>query len=459
MTPDEETPRPANSSRPLSYTCPGELYSIPREIHLARLAAFYFKCHDCEHRFDHGQAIVPPPIQKTTQDRPIVRPSLLTSESVRGVYLNELDRNRALLWGEAFAAVLWERQPMSARALSPERSPMIIEPPVDKSNERASGPKVVVGFDERTSSPDIVRGAVLGLRRMGCPVIDLGQTAYPIWAFHVRQEQAAGGMFVTGAGCGPSVTGFEFLDLGARLIPIELLQRIELLVKQGVGRQTRQIGYYEAEQGMLSYESSLESHFHALRPLRIVCGTSTRMQSRILERVFSKLPCQLTDVSLPTRQRNLFDSGDIDLQRVAQRVVNEQAHLGIVIDEDGSHLALITDQGRLVSPREVARLLVEMAQRDHVAPRFVVSTSWLTDVRKWLEGRAGNVIDGGESAAGLTAMLMDREAQMALSADGRVWFRAEYPVCDAIRLLASILQALSLTDAPFSELITRISRD
>ena len=457
MTPDEQLPQSA-VSRPASYTCPGELYSIPREIHLARLAAFYHKCHDCEYRFDHGQAIAPPHNLQAPRDRPVVRSSLLTSESVRGVYLNELDRNRALTWGEAFAAILWERQPMTARRLSPEHSPMIVEPHVD-APERTLGPKVVVGFDERTSSPDIVRGAVLGLRRMGCPVIDLGQTGYSIWSFHVMHQKAAGGLFVTGAGRGPSVTGFEFLDRGARLMPIESLQRIEGLVKSGVGRQTRQIGFYEAEQGNSSYESNLETQFHALRPLRIVCGTSTRSQVRILDRIFSKLPCQLTHVSLPTRQRNLFDSTDVDLQRVAQRVVDDQAHLGVVIDEDDCHAAMITDSGRLVAPREAARLLVEIAQRDHVAPRFVVSTSWLHDVRGWLEGRAGNVIDGGETASDLVQTLVDREAQMALSSDGRIWFSAGYPACDAIRLLASILQALSLTDAPFSELIARISRD
>lgn len=458
VNPDDETQRPV-VNRPQIYTCPGELYSIPREIHLARLAAYYVKCHDCEHRFDHGQSIAPPPLPKPDRDRPVVRSSLLTSESVRGVYLNELDRNRALTWGEAFAATLWERQPMSARPLSPEKTQNIIERPVEVTDDRPSGPRVVVGFDERTSSPDIVRGAVLGLRRMGCPVIDLGQTSYAVWAFHVMQQKAAGGLLVTGAGCGPSVTGFEFLAAGARPMTVDSLQRLEALVKSGVGRQTRQIGHYEAEQGNQLYESSFDSLFHALRPLRIVCGTSTRIQTRILERVFSKLPCQLVTVALPTRQRNLFDSGDIDLQRVAERIVSEQAHLGVVIDEDGCHAAFITDRGRLIAPHEVARLLVEMAQRDHVAPRFVVATSWLSKVREWLEGRAGNVIDGGQTASGLVQLLMDREAEMALSSDGRVWFRSSYPTCDAIRTLASILQALSLTDAPFSELIARISRD
>ena len=440
-----------------SYTCPGELYSIPRGIHLARLAAFYPKCRDCEHRLDAGH-IFPREVEQRETAHRTARTTLVSDESIRGVYLNELDRNRALIWGEALAASLWDLQPMVARRELINTAQIIAE--VDERPiPPARGPVVVVGFDERTSSPDIVTGVVLGLRRMGCPVIDIAQTGLPTLAFNVHALGAAAGLFVTGAGCDPSVTGFELLTGGGLPFPHEKLLELEQSVKTGVGRQTRQIGRLQPHQGQSKYESSLESHFHALRPFRIVCGSSTRLLHRTLDRLFAKLPCTLTHVDLPTRKRNLFDGRDVDLQRVAAAVVEGHHHLGLIIDEDGRHAAFVTDRGRLVSPREVARLLIEVAQREHQSAEFVVANSWLDETNRWLTGRDAKAVDGGETAANLVRLLVDREAVLAISADGRVWFRHEYPACDAMLVLANVLQALSLSDAPFSEVVARISAE
>jgi hypothetical protein len=81
------------------------------------------------------------------------------------------------------------------------------------------------------------------------------------------------------------------------------------------------------------------------------------------------------------------------------------------------------------------------------------------DVTQWLSGRDAVATDGGESTSNLVRLLVEGEAVLALSSDGRVWFRQNEITCDAILVLANILQALSLSDASFTEVIARISRD
>ena len=200
---DERGGEPAIPGECKSYTCPGELYSIPRSIHLARLASFYSSCRDCEHRFDTGHFLPDQGTLPHGQEYRSTRVSVVSEESVRGVYLNELDRNRSVLWGEVLADYLWDQQPLIARREPMANSQIIADQSLDEPPTNAHGPTVVVGFDERPSSPDIVTGAVLGLRRMGCPVIDLGQTTLPTLAFNVQELEAAE-LFVTGSGCDPS---------------------------------------------------------------------------------------------------------------------------------------------------------------------------------------------------------------------------------------------------------------
>ena len=81
------------------------------------------------------------------------------------------------------------------------------------------------------------------------------------------------------------------------------------------------------------------------------------------------------------------------------------------------------------------------------------------DVTHWLSSRDATAIDGGETTANLVRLLVESDALLALSSDGRVWFRQNEIACDAILVLANILQALSLSDAPFAEVVARISDD
>ena len=165
----------------------------------------------------------------------------------------------------------------------------------------------------------------------------------------------------------------------------------------------------------------------------------------------------MTHVGLSTRRRNLFDIRDTDLQRLSQAVVDGHQHLGVLIDEDQQHTAFVTEQGRLVTTQEMARLLMEVQMRANSAAQFVLAKSWLEQAQGWLTGRDAIAIDGGETASELVGCLNRHEASLALSGDGRVWFRGAYPNCDAILVLAQVLQALSLSDAPFSTVINRIS--
>lgn len=440
-----------------SYTCPGELYSISREVHLARLAAFYVKCRDCVHRIDSERfqdeinRSAPEPTLKSAAN------SLVTDEGIRGVYLNEIDRNRGVKWGEAFAAYLWDQRPMMASVKAEPSQQIIPDQRTTRQPSAMGAPTVVVGFDERVSSPDIVTGVVLGLRRMGCTAIDLGQTLLPPLAFHIHAKNADGGMYVTGTGRGPSFTGFDFLsDRGGPITRSDLLN-IDESVKLGTGRQTRQVGAHRPFQGQREYEESLSQYFHALRPLKIVCGTSTRLLPLTLDRVFTKLPCEIAHVSLPTRQRDLFDPGDVDLVRVAERVIESKADLGVALDADGRHAAFITDQGRLVTAREVARLLIEVVMRHHGSAAVVISSCWAHEAQSWFDGRNAVVFDGGDSTAELVFSLQEKKAALGFSADGRIWFGYDPPVSDAIVSLAGILQALSFSDTPFSEVVSRIS--
>jgi phosphomannomutase len=496
----------ATRSRPLAetmlpvlaaeYVCPGETHPISHSIHLARLSSFYSKCRECEHRHEVGHFSVQSveaaghPVEPTgAKVHHAVRTSLLETDGVRAIYLNELDRPRAAEWGAALALMLWDDEPRlggtrrqgdketrrqgdrqddsdndAHASLSSSPRPLValsLSPSVPESPLRSArrGPVVVIGFDERPASPDIVTGVALGLRRMGCQVIDLGQTTAACFQFAVQHLDAAAGMFVTGAGCDPAWTGFDLVGRGARPWSTgHKLEELETRARAGVMRPTRTAGSQRTFQALVPYEAGLWKHFHALRPLHVVCGSATKLLPRIFDRLFARLPCRVTHVTLPVRRRDLCDEQDGDVRRVATAVVSGGQHLGLIVDDDGQRCAFVTERGRLVSSGELARVLIDIERHEHHSLKVVATAPLASELTPWLMRLGVEAAISEESAASVTTVLAESGARLGLLGDGRVWFGETPPACDAIVTLARVLQALSQSDASCGDVVSRLSR-
>lgn len=443
-----------------SYVCPGESHPISRSIHLARLAAYYPKCRDCPCRHETGQ-LPPRDLLQEAQDNNaalrgappetpggsrtpgavstlITRHSPLTiPEGLRGRYLNELDRSAARRLSAAFASLLWECLPEEGEV---------------------SRPCVVIGYDERPSSPDLVTGAIEALQQMGCSVLEIGPTMPPHFRRLAADLLATGGILVTGAGCDPSWNGLEFL--GPAAVPIVRPSRetrnagefdladVERRARQPVSRPTRSAGSFRTVRDWEGYERSVRSLYHALRPLNVVVGTATAVTARFGQRLFASLPCRLTSVELPVRARQVGNADDADVQRLGSAVCEAAGHLGFLIDDDAQRCAVLDERGRLVSGTDVLRLLAtsladESAATDETATRTVSCR--------------------GKSPAEVLSVMNERRASVAEDGCGRFWFRdaqqEEGIVCDAFVTLARVLAALSRSDGDCSQRIAGLGTD
>jgi phosphomannomutase len=434
------------------YICPGESHPITRSVHLARLAAFYPACRNCPLRTDTGQ-LCGKTVERLARIRTrSERKTLFTDEGVRGVHLNELTRSKADELAAALAALLWEAAPLAARKDGSKRG------------IRPSRPMVVVGHDERSSSPDVVTGVVAGLRRTGCQVIDISLTTRPCFAFSVEHVQAQAGVFVTGNGCEPSWTGMDFAGAGgcpisrspAEELSAELtLERLEERVAGTFYRPTRHAGSHRTFQAMVPYEGSLWKHFHALRPLKIACACPSRLVRQTLSRIFATLPCRLSSVEVPSRARNISDPDDADIARIGRAVREAKCDVGVLIDDDGSRVAFLDEAGDLVSARDVTRLVAAHLLIDHPGASLVLEGAAFSRLGAGFEHRGAASIDGGSSLAEMFRAMQSSGAIFGGGESGRYWFGESVPTCDAVLTTAKLLQALSRSDAAFSEVRAR----
>lgn len=445
------------------FVCPGETHEISRAVHLSRLAAFYPKCRECPHRQELGQ--LPQPQFESDESAPReAERSLFTLEGVRGVYLNELTRHKAGELSAAFASLLWEALPLTGRSDLRDVN--------SKRPTRRNGPVIVVGFDERPSSPDIVTGVAAALRRMSCQVVDIGQTSLPCFRFAVTHLQAAGGIFISGHGCEPSWTGLDFVvkqgrpvsaggarseardESAARTIRLEdIHQRCE----QGVVRPLRQGGSQRVFQAFVPYLAGLWKHFHALRPLRVTIGCPVRFVRRTLDELFEKLPVTLNWIEIPQRQRDVLSGDDPDVGRLRDSVLAQSSDFGLLIDDDGANVAVVDEQGRLLTPADLLELLSEVVPVETSDGAIVIDNAARDLLQPRIAARNRRCWLGGWTQSDLWQSLRPDAALCGGGATGRFWLRDTVPTCDAVLTLALLLRALSRDDAPLSQVVSESS--
>ncbi len=445
------------------YLCPGETHSISRAVHLSRLAAFYPKCRDCSHRCESGQL---PQLHFPPTDAPQAvasQRSLFTLEGIRGVYLNELTRQKAGEFAAAFAHLLWNSLPLSGRSDLRDAN--------SKRPTRRSGPVVVVAFDERPSSPDLVTGVAAALRRMSCQVVDIGQTSVPCFRFAVAHMQAAGGIMITGHGCEPSWTGLDFVGKHGRPIsaagrrtkdaedtvePHESARSLSLddlheQHEQGTTRPLRQGGTQRVFQASTPYLAGLVKQFHALRPLHITIGCPVRSIRRTLDALFEKLPVTLHWVDVPQRRRDLQRDDDADVQRVRESVIAQQTNFGFLIDDNGANVAVLDDLGELIGPEDLLCLIADLMLSEQSNGAIVIDNASRDRLQPRLSEQRTRCWLGGWTQAEMWQTLRQDAAVCGGGASGRLWLRDTHPVTDAILTLAKLLQLLSQDDVPLSQ--------
>lgn len=450
-----------------SFRCPGESYDIPQPVHVARLAAGYSRCRDCRHA--PGRLV----LDSTTDAEPEPldashhipwnggRRSLFTDEGIRGIYLNELTRAVAGAIAGAFASYLWEEagevsDSRGSRAAVSYSTPQSAVPGAGEGIEilpvGRPGPAIVLAQDERPPSPDLVMGVGMALRRMGCQVIDIGPATRPGFWFAVDHLRAAGGIQVTGAGCDTAWTGLDFVRRGAHPCSRGAgLERIEHFVHTGSVRPNLRPGSQRLLSTEEAYEAGLRKHIHALRPLRIVLGSPQRMLREMLSRLLRKSACRLIPVDIPTRERQLDNPRDPDILRVAAAVRSNEAHLGILVDDDAQRCAVFDNFGQQVPPAALLELLA--TQECEARPSGTIvwegeAVSSAAAMRRFAASQTERA-----SLAAMSAALREPEIICGGDASGRCWFPETYPVCDAALTIIKLLQTLSRSDTPLADLL------
>ena len=314
-------------------------------------------------------------------------------------------------------------------------------------------PLVVVGEDNRPSSPGLGAGLVAGLTASGCDVIRLGTVPTPVAYFAEHLCAADGAVQITGSHNPAEYNGIKMTMSGASLhgdAIRALLRRIrsgDLALGDGTA-QERDV--------LPAYISDVAGRFRLARPVKVVvdCGNGTGavVAVELLEAVGAEvvpLHCE-SDGTFPNHHPD--PTVDENVRDMIAAVRREGAELGIGFDGDADRIGVVDDRGAIIRGDVLLLLFgLDLLKRRGPGETLVFDVK-CSQVLPEEFARAGGVPVMWKTGHSLIKEKMrETGALIAGELSGHICFADEYlGFDDALYAACRLLEMVAASPAPLS---------
>jgi phosphomannomutase / phosphoglucomutase len=363
----------------------------------------------------------------------MIDPNIFREYDIRGVVGPQLDRETVNLIGRAAGTFFL------------------------RNNAR----RIAIGYDARASSPEFCGVLTDALNAVGCDVVLIGMVPTPVLYHTVFTQGVDGGVMITGSHNPPDHNGFKICLGKAALFGSQIREIRDIALSDvfetGDGsRETIEV-LDEYEQDILS-RISLGG-----RPLRVVVDSGNGMGGITAVPIYRKLGIDVVDIF--TEPDPLFPNHHPDptivenLQDTIAAVRQSKADVGIAFDGDGDRLGVVDETGRIVWGDELltlyARTVLACMPGATIIAEVKCSQVLFDDIAA--HGGVPLMWKAGHSL--IKAKIKETGAALAGEMSGHMFFADRfYGFDDAAYAGARLLEILSATDKPLSELLAGIPK-
>ena len=332
---------------------------------------------------------------------------------------------------------------------------------------RAEGQRsVVIGRDNRKSSPSLARAITAGLVREGCEVLDIGEVTSPIFYFSLEHLDVPAGIMITASHNPPDENGFKVAQNGTTLygdaVKSLYKEMAEVAAETGPEPEIPQTPPSKSVDIRTPYLDMLKEKIRLEgRPLKVVvdCGNGTA--SSFAPEALKRWGCEViplyctSDPSFPNHHPDPVDPKNLtDLIRTVKET---GADLGIAFDGDGDRLGVVDETGNI---RWGDQLMI-LYWRE-ILPKYPGCDAWV-EVKcsqalvEEIKRLGGNPRFHRTGHSHIKATLRRTGAPFAGEMSGHLFFNDEYyGFDDALYAAGRLLRILSRETRPLSALFADV---
>jgi phosphomannomutase/phosphoglucomutase len=225
--------------------------------------------------------------------------------------------------------------------------------------ERHGQQRVVVGRDNRHTSPALAHALIDGLKSSGCDVLELGLVSTPFVYWWAVKEGNAGAVMVTGSHLPPDQNGFK-LSVGSRNLYGDDLQTLRSNIEQGWLRTGDGVSTYQLD-AFTPYVADIVPRLRMPRALRVVVDAGNGTAGLFAPRLFNAWSHHVTtlfcepDGSYPNHQPD--PQVPANMAALGEKVRETGADIGIAFDGDADRMGAVDEHGNPIAADRLLALL------------------------------------------------------------------------------------------------------
>jgi phosphoglucosamine mutase len=316
--------------------------------------------------------------------------------------------------------------------------------------------RVLIGRDTRASGESLLEAVAAGLASVGVDAVSLGVLPTPAVAAAVVREGAVLGVMITASHNPAADNGIKFFaGSGMKLTDAQEFE-IEQLLPEEKPTQLQRRSLLGAE-GLATYLDKVRRLLpaRALSGWKIVLDTANGATCTTSPVVLRELGAQVELIGGSPDGENINDGvGSEHPEKLAARVRETGARMGIAHDGDGDRCILCDERGEVLDGDEILVILATHAlgKAALVAKTLVVTVQSNLGVDAAIRAAGGRVV---RTAVGdryvLEGMLLER-ATLGGESSGHVICSEISPTGDGLVAALKVIEVMLATGKPLSEL-------
>jgi len=359
-----------------------------------------------------------------------INPQIFRAYDIRGIYPKELDERAAYLIGRAFVKFF--------------KKPRL---------------KIVVGRDNRLSSPSLFKALTKGIIDQGADVIDIGLSTTPMHYFTVAHFKFDGGVMITASHNPPQYNGFKFVR--EKAIPISEktgLKEIKKLTTRPGNVITRP-GRVVKKEVLKEYIAFNLKDFNLkkIKLLKIVIDTANAVPGILVPKIFKKINCKIyylfakLDGSFPNHLPSPHE--EKNLKSLKKEVLRKKADLGIAFDGDGDRVIFVDEKGKMIPGDLITALLASLILKENPGEKVLCDVRSSNIVRDVVKEMGGIPVIGRIGHSFIKERMRRENIIFQGELNGHYYLRTHY-FCEApFFVIFKILEEISRNRKSISELV------
>ncbi len=317
------------------------------------------------------------------------------------------------------------------------------------------GPRIVIGGDNRLSTPELKAAFIEGLLSTGCQVTDMGLATSPLLYYATCKLEMDGGINITASHNSKEYNGIKVVGKNAHAICGDELQQILNMIEEKSFIVEK--GKLEHREDVFEmYIEDMKQKVQIPRKVKVRVDAGNGVAGPFAPRLLEALGCEVEamycepDGNFPNHEANPED--EKNLVDLMERMKNGGADIGIGFDGDGDRIGIIDEKGKHYAADLHLLLLAKDLLERKPGAKVVFDVKASQVVPNLIRQYGGEPIMAKTGHSFIEKTMHDKGALLAGEVSGHMFFAEDYYGFDDAFLAAlRTISVLSRSTLPLSE--------